>query len=94
VRRCEQTAGSRSGTTLIWGWMTNCRGRPIEGKCGHPKKKRTAEKLRAWRASLLRSRAHLLGVYAPDEKSAEAAAIAEFKIGEDQRRRLVVRKQD
>jgi hypothetical protein len=28
---------------------------------------------------------HLLGiVYAPDEKSAEAAAIAEFKIGEEQ----------
>jgi hypothetical protein len=58
-----------------------------------PKTKPTAEKLRAWRASLLRSRAHLLGiVYAPDEKSAEAAAIAEFKIGEDQRRRLVVRR--
>jgi hypothetical protein len=30
--------------------------------------------------------------YAPDEKS--AAAIAEFKIGEDRRRRLVVREQD
>jgi hypothetical protein len=60
-----------------------------------PKKKRTAEKLRAWRASLLRSRAHLLGiVYAPDEKTAEAAAIAEFKIGEDMRRRLVVRLND
>jgi len=60
-----------------------------------PKKKRTAEKLRAWRASLLRSRAHLLGiVYAPDEKSAEATAIAEFKIGEDMRRRLVVRPDD
>jgi hypothetical protein len=41
------------------------------------KKKATAEELRAWRASLLRSRAHLLGVvYAPDEKAAEAAAIA------------------
>jgi hypothetical protein len=36
------------------------------------------------RASLMRSRAHLLGiVYAPDEKSAEAAAIAEFKIRDD-----------
>src|SRR5262245_27608963 len=31
--------------------------------------------------SLLRSRAHLLGiVYAPNEKAAEAAAIAEFKV--------------
>lgn len=53
------------------------------------------EKLRAWRASLLRSRAHLLGiVYAPDGKSAEAAAIAKFKIGEDMRGRLMVRPDD
>jgi hypothetical protein len=33
-------------------------------------------------------------VYALDEKSAEVAAIAEFNIAEDQRRRLVVREQD
>jgi hypothetical protein len=60
-----------------------------------PKKKHTADKLRVWRASLLRSRNVFLGiVYAPDEKSAEAAAIAEFKIGEEQRRRLVVRPDD
>jgi hypothetical protein len=59
------------------------------------KKKPTAAKLRAWRAALLRSRAHLLGiVYAPDEKAAEAAAIAEFKIAEDMRRRLIVRPYD
>jgi hypothetical protein len=56
------------------------------------KKKPIAENLRAWRASLRRSSVHLLGlVYAQDEKSAEAAAVAEFKISEDQRRRLVVR---
>jgi len=60
-----------------------------------PKKKPAAGKLRAWRASLMRSRAHLLGiVYAPDEKSAEAAAIAEFKVDPDLRRRLVVREDD
>jgi hypothetical protein len=60
-----------------------------------PKKKPTVAKLKAWRASLMRSRTHLLGiVYAPDEKSAEAAAIAEFKIGEDMRRRLIVRCDD
>jgi hypothetical protein len=59
-----------------------------------PKKKPT-EKLRPWRAALMRSRAHYLGVvYAPDEKSAEAAAIAEFKIGDEQRRRLIVREQE
>ena len=59
------------------------------------KKKPTAAKLRAWRASLMRSRNHYLGVvYAPDEKSAEAAAIAEFKIAEGMRRRLIVRADD
>ena len=59
-----------------------------------PKKKPT-KKLRPWRAALMRSRTHYLGVlYAPDEKSAEAAAIAEFKIGEDMRRRLIVRPDD
>jgi hypothetical protein len=43
----------------------------------------------------MHSRTHYLGVvYAPDEKSAEAAAIAEFKIGEEQRRRLIVRADD
>jgi hypothetical protein len=58
------------------------------------KKKPAAAKLRAWRASMLRSRAVYLGVvYAPDEKSAEAAAIAEFKISEDMRR-LIVRPND
>jgi hypothetical protein len=36
--------------------------------------------------------AHLLVIiYAPNEKSTEAAAMAEFKISEDIRRRLVVR---
>jgi hypothetical protein len=49
------------------------------------KKKPTVAKLRAWRASLMRSRNHLGVVYAPDEKSAEAAAIAEYKIGADMR---------
>jgi len=54
-----------------------------------PKKKPT-EKLRPWRAALMRSRTHYLGVvYAPDVKSAEAAAIAEYKIGEDMRRLIV-----
>ena len=43
----------------------------------------------------MRSRNQFLGiVYAPDEKSAEAAAIAKFKIGEDLRRRLIVRPTD
>jgi hypothetical protein len=56
---------------------------------------RTAAKLRPWRASLMRASAQLLGiVYAAEEKSAEAAAIAEFKLGEEQNKRLVVREQE
>jgi hypothetical protein len=44
-------------------------------------------KLYACRASVLRSRDHLLGIVcALNEKSVEAAAMAEFKIGEDRRR--------
>jgi hypothetical protein len=59
-----------------------------------PKKKPTA-KLRPWRVALMRSRTHYLGVvYAPDEKSAEAAAIAEYKIRDEQRPRLIVRPDD
>jgi hypothetical protein len=59
------------------------------------KKKANAAKLRPWRASLMRARNYHLGiVYALDEKAAEAAAIAEFKIGEDMRRRLIVRPDD
>ena len=59
------------------------------------KKKPTAAKLRPWRAALMRSRTHYLGVvHAADEKSAEAAAITEFKIAEDMRRRLIVRPDD
>jgi hypothetical protein len=58
-------------------------------------KKKPDEKLRPWRVALMRSRTHYLGVvYAPDEKSAEAAAVAEFKIGEEQLRRLIVRAEE
>jgi hypothetical protein len=42
-----------------------------------PKKKAPGEKLRPWRVALMRSRSQLLGiVYARDEKSAEAKAVA------------------
>jgi hypothetical protein len=56
------------------------------------RKKPTAEKLRSWRVSLLRHRAEYLGtVSAPDERTAEAAAVAAFNLDEHQRRRLAVR---
>jgi hypothetical protein len=57
-----------------------------------PKKKPNAAKLRLWRVSILRQRAHHLGtVQAPDRDAAEAAAIAAFDLDEAQRKRLAVR---
>jgi hypothetical protein len=57
-----------------------------------PKKKPTAAKIRSWRASLLRSRAIPLGiVHAADEKTAEAAAVEQFGLDDERRRRLAVR---
>jgi hypothetical protein len=42
-----------------------------------------------WSVRLLRKRAELLGVvYAPDEASAIDAAVAEFKLTDEQRKRL------
>jgi hypothetical protein len=70
-------------------------GSPLNLPCMRAPKKKAGEKLRPWRVALMRTRTHYLGVvYAPDEKAAEAAAVAEFKIGEEQRRRLIVRADD
>ena len=55
---------------------------------------RTASKVIMSSSPWVLGRRMLGVVYAPDEKSAEAAAIAEFKIGEDIRRRLIVRPDD
>ena len=58
-------------------------------------KKPTAAKLRSWRVAILRNRSHYLGdVEAPDEKSAEAAAAVEFKLSDEQRKRIVVQERD
>jgi hypothetical protein len=60
-----------------------------------PTSKKKPTKLRAWRVSLLRQRAHYLGtVEAPDERAAEAAAVAQFDLDEEQRKRLAVQEQD
>jgi hypothetical protein len=59
------------------------------------KRKATAAKLKSWRVSLLRHRAEYLGtVEAPDERAAEVAAVAQFNLGEEERKRLAVREQD
>jgi hypothetical protein len=59
------------------------------------KRQGTAAKLRSWRVSLIRNRSQYLGtVEAPNERAAEAAAVAEFELSDEQRRRLVVRERD
>jgi hypothetical protein len=56
-------------------------------------KKPTAAKLRSWRVSFIRKRGQYLGtVEAPNEKAAEATAVAEFDLGDGQRKRLVVQR--
>lgn len=54
-------------------------------------RKPTATKLRSWRVLILRERMQYLGtVEAPNEKTAKAAAVAEFNLTDEQRRRLIV----
>jgi hypothetical protein len=46
------------------------------------------------RASLIRAKAERLGtVYAPDREAAEAAAVEQFKLNDEQRKRLVIQEQ-
>jgi hypothetical protein len=47
---------------------------------------------RSWGVVLIRGRGQLLGyVQAPDLKAAEAAAVRQFNLSEEQRRRLLIR---
>jgi hypothetical protein len=56
------------------------------------KKKPTAAKLRSWRVIIMRIKGEYLGsVEAPDRERAEAAAIKQFDLDQDQRRRLLIR---
>ena len=56
-----------------------------------PTKRKTAAKLRSWCVSIIRKRGQYLGtVEALNEKAAEASAVAEFDLSDEQRRRLVV----
>jgi hypothetical protein len=66
---------------------------PIDVKSA--RKRPTAAKLRSWRMSIIRKRGQYLGtVEAPNEKAAEAAAVAEFDLSDEQRRRVVVSERD
>ena len=70
----------------------------FRGMPRRPKPKDTPAKLaarmRSWRVSLLRGRAQPLGtVEAPDEHAAEAAAVQQFQLSDEQRKRLAVREE-
>jgi hypothetical protein len=59
------------------------------------RQKSTAAKLRRWRVSIIRQRGQYLGtVEGVNEKAAEAAAVAEFDLSDEQRRRLVLRERN
>ena len=54
--------------------------------------KPTAAKLRSWRVIIMSNRGEYLGsVEAPDRERAEAVAIKQFELDQDQRRRLLIR---
>ena len=58
-------------------------------------KRPTAAKLRSWRVSILRAQAQYRGdVKAPDQRSAEAEAVRQFKLSDDERKRLVLQERD
>jgi hypothetical protein len=55
----------------------------------------TKKKFKSWRVSILRQRAQYIGtVKAPDARAAEAAAVAQFKLDVEQRKRLAVREEE
>jgi hypothetical protein len=56
------------------------------------KKKPIAANLRSWHIIIMRSRGEYLGsVEAPNREKAEAVAIKQFALDDDQRRRLLIR---
>jgi hypothetical protein len=55
-------------------------------------RKKPAANLRSWRVFIIRSKGEYLGsVEAPDRERAEAVAIKQFDLDQDQRRRLLIR---
>ena len=78
----------RSAFRLVAPPVQGCR--PARMKTA--RKKPTAAKLRSWRVIIMRSKGEYLGsVEAPDRERAEAVAIKQFELDDDQRRRLLIR---
>src|SRR5262249_13276948 len=55
------------------------------------RKNPTTAKLRSWRVIIIRSKGEYLSVEAPDRERAEAVAIKQFELDDDQRSRLLIR---
>jgi hypothetical protein len=54
--------------------------------------KKPAANLRSWRVIIMRSKGEHIGtVEAPDRERAEAVAVKQFDLDQDQRRRLLIR---
>ena len=63
-----------------------------DGVLRSPRNKPTAAKLRSWAVTIILSKGEYLGsVEAPDRERAEAVAIKQFDLDEDQRSRLLIR---
>jgi hypothetical protein len=76
------------------GALARARGRGRIDRCGHRRRSRRRRSC-APGVSILRNRSHYLGdVQATDENAAEAAAVVEFKLTDDQRKRVVVQERE
>jgi hypothetical protein len=65
----------------------------IDSRCGF--RVTISRRQAALLAAILRNRAFYLGdVQAPDEGAAEAAAVSEFKLSDEQRKRLLVQERN
>ena len=51
-------------------------------------------KLRSWRVAILRNSSQNLEVQAPGEKAVEAEGVVEFKLSDDQHKRVMVQKRE
>jgi hypothetical protein len=81
---------SKTSKTERPGASNRCRGMATARKS-----KPTSTKLRFWRVSIPGHRPEYLGIIeAPDQRSAEAAALREFKLSNEDRKRVVVRARD
>jgi hypothetical protein len=93
--RCAQPGPSVSSAAGRWLSDSTLPAACLYFGHGHFEEAAQGKTLRSWHVSLLRSRAIPLGIVkAPDARAAEAAAIKQFGLDDEQRKRPAVRVQD